>query len=81
MWHKEHILSIHRQYLYYGDKRIRLLMRELDIQSIIRKKRPFYGRKASGVFKNHLNREFQAEQQNQKFVRDITYVRIGEQFA
>lgn len=44
-------------------------------------KRPFYGRKASGVFKNHLNREFQAEQQNQKFVRDITYGRIGEQFA
>ena len=33
------------------------------------------------VFKNHLNREFQAEKQNQKFVTDITYVRIGEQFA
>lgn len=62
-------------------KRVRRLMRELGIQSIIRKKRPFYGRKTSVVFKNYLNREFQAEKQNQKFVTDITYVRIGEQFA
>ncbi|HFJ9273969.1 IS3-like element ISBth8 family transposase [Bacillus cereus] len=97
MWHKEHILSIHRQHPYYGykrmtralaregmvmnHKRVRRLMRELGIQSIIRKKRPFYERKTSVVFKNHLNREFQAEKQNQKFVTDITYVRIGEQFA
>lgn len=97
MWHKEHILSIHRQLPYYGfkrmtrtlaregmvmtHKRVRRLMRELGIQFIIRKKRPFYGRKTSVIFKNHLNREFQAEKQNQKFVTDITYVRIGEQFA
>ncbi len=97
MWHKEHILSIHRQHPYYGykrmtralaregmvmnHKRVRRLMRELDIQSIIRKKRPFYGRKTSVILKNHLNREFQAEKQNPKFVTDITYVRIGEQFA
>ena len=33
------------------------------------------------IFKNHLNREFQAEKQNQKFVTDITYVRIGERCA
>lgn len=62
-------------------KRVCRLMRELGVQSIIRKKRPFYGRKTSVVFKNHLNREFQAEKQNQKYVMDITYVRIGEQFA
>lgn len=53
MWHKEHILSIHRQHPYYGykrmtcalaregmvmnHKRVRRLMRELGIQSIIRK--------------------------------------------
>lgn len=42
-------------------KRVRRLLRELDIQSIIRKKRPFYGRKTSVIFKNHLNGEFQAE--------------------
>ncbi len=97
MWHKEHILSIHRQHPYYGykrmtralaregmvmnHKRVRRLMRELGIQSIIRKKRPFYGRKTSVIFNNHLNREFQADKQNQKYVTDITYVRIGDQFA
>ena len=53
MWHKEHISSIHRQHPYYGykrmtralaregmvmnHKRVRRLMRELGIQSIIRK--------------------------------------------
>ncbi|EJR41981.1 hypothetical protein ABE17_14040 [Bacillus mycoides] len=62
-------------------KRVCRLMRELGVQSIIRKKRPFYGRKTSVVFKNHLNREFQAEKQNQKYVMDITYVRNGEQFT
>ncbi|EJQ45385.1 hypothetical protein IEE_02266 [Bacillus cereus BAG5X1-1] len=55
-------------------KRVCRLMRELGVQSIIRKKRPFYGRKTSVVFKNHLNREFQAEKQNQKYVMDITMV-------
>lgn len=97
VWHKEHIVSIHHKHPYYGykrmtralaregivmnHKRVRRLMRELGIQSIIRKKRPFYGRKTSVVFKNHLNREFQAEKQGQKYVTDITYVRVGEQFV
>ncbi len=66
--------ALAREGMAMTHKRVRRLMRERDIQSI-------NGRKASGVFKNHLNREFQAEQQNQKFVTDITYVRIGEQFA
>ncbi|MCI4056728.1 IS3-like element ISBth8 family transposase, partial [Bacillus cereus] len=73
--------ALAREGMVMNHKRVRRLMRELGIQSIIRKKRPFYGRKTSVVFKNHLNREFQAEKQNQKFVTDITYVRIGEQFA
>ncbi|SIR17617.1 hypothetical protein SAMN05421578_10846 [Paenibacillus macquariensis] len=36
-------------------------MRELDIQSVIRKKRPFAERKPSVLFPNVLNREFTAE--------------------
>lgn len=62
-------------------KRVRRLMRELCIQSIIRKKRSFYEKKTSVIFKDHLNQEFQAEKQNQKYVTDITYVRIGNQFT
>lgn len=96
-WIKEHILAIHKIHPYYGykrmtralfregivvnHKRVRRLMRELGVTSVIRKKRPFYGRRGSVVFKNVLNREFYAESMFQKLVTDITYVRIGDTFA
>jgi len=67
---KEHILAIHRIRPYFGYKRmrtalrkkgfqvnhkkVRRLMRELGIRSVIRKKRPFAGRKPSVVFPNVL---------------------------
>lgn len=56
-------------------------MRELHIHSVIRKKRPFAGRKPSVLFRNVLNREFSASTPLQKLVTDITYVRIGNEFA
>lgn len=56
-------------------------MRELQIRSVIRKKRPFCGRKPSVLFPNVLNREFSATAPVQKLVTDITYVRIGHEFA
>lgn len=74
---KEHILAIHKIHPYFGykrmtralfregivvnHKRVRRLMRELDIQSVIRKKRPYYGRRGSIMFPNLLNREFYAQ--------------------
>ncbi|WP_431191602.1 IS3 family transposase [Peribacillus frigoritolerans] len=97
LWIKEHILAIHKLHPYYGykrmtgalsrerivvnHKRVRRLMRELGVQSVIRKKRPFYGRRGSVVFHNVLNREFYAEMRFHKLVTDITYVRIGDTFA
>jgi putative transposase len=94
---KEHILAIHKLHPYFGykrmtralsregmvvnHKRIRRLMRELGIKSVIRKKRPFYGRRGSIIFPNILNREFHAENRFEKLVTDITYVRIGDGFA
>jgi putative transposase len=93
---KEHILAIHRLHPYYGyirmrtalqregllinQKKVRRLMRELEIRSVIRKKRPFAGRKPSVIFENVLAREFTAEQPAQKLVTDITYVRVGDDF-
>ncbi|MDQ0197656.1 transposase InsO family protein [Neobacillus ginsengisoli] len=62
-------------------KRVRRLMRELGIKSVIRKKRPFYGRRGSVVFPNVLNRECYAENRFEKLVTDITYVRVGDNFA
>jgi putative transposase len=94
---KEHIIAIHRIRPYFGYKRmrtalhkegfqvnhkkVRRLMRELGIRSVIRKKRPFAGRKPSVVFPNVLNREFTAEAILRKFVTDVTYVRIGHDFV
>lgn len=93
---KEHMLAIHHLHPYYGYKRmrtalqregllvnqkkVRRLMRELEIRSVIRKKRPFAGRKPSVIFENVLAREFSAEQPNKKLVTDITYVRVGDDF-
>jgi transposase InsO family protein len=90
---KEHILAIHHLRPHYGyyrmrttlrkegiginHKKVRRLMRELGIRSVIRKKRPFAGRKPSVIFPNVLNREFTAEVAMKKLVTDITYVRIG----
>ncbi len=94
---KEHILAIHRLRPYYGyfrmrtalrregivvnHKKVRRLMRELGIRSVIRKKRPFMGRKPSIVFSNILARNFYAEAPRQKLATDITYVRIGDHFV
>jgi len=93
---KEHILAIHRLRPYFGyirmctalrregllvnRKKVRRLMRELGIRSVIRKKRPNAGRKPSVVFDNVLNRDFQASEPFTKLVTDITYVRIGHDF-
>ncbi|WP_085979470.1 IS3 family transposase [Paenibacillus curdlanolyticus] len=93
---KEHILAIHRIRPHYGyfrmrtalrkegltvnHKKVRRLMRELGIQSVIRKKRPFAGRKPSVLFPNVLNREFTATAAKLKLVTDITYVRVGHEF-
>jgi transposase InsO family protein len=91
------MLAIHQTHPYFGykrmtralfregmvvnHKRVRRLMRELDIKSIIRKKRSNYGRRGSIVFPNLLNRKFHAEKPFQKLVTDITYVRVGETFV
>lgn len=93
---KDHILAIHRLRPYFGyyrmrtalrkegllvnHKKVRRLMRELGIRSVIRKKRPFTGYKPSVIFHNVLNRKFAAEAVMEKYVTDITYVRTGNDF-
>jgi len=93
---KEHILAIHRIHPYFGylrmtialrreglhvnHKRVYRLIKELRIRSVIRKKRRFFGKQASVIHPNSLERKFQAEAPLQKLVTDITYLRAGEQF-
>lgn len=83
-----HILSIHSIRPYYGyrrmtialkreglevnHKRIYRLMRILGIQSIIRKKRRYFGKSGSVVFPDLLGRKFSALLPGRKLVTDIT---------
>lgn len=94
---KAHLLHFHRLHPYFGaprlqialcregllvnHKKVRRLMRELSIRSVIRRKRPFVGRKPSVCFANVLNRNFTSEAPGQKLVTDVTYVRIGNTFV
>lgn len=59
-------------------KRIQRLMKLKGIQSVIRKKRKKYERSApQQVAENVLNRKFQAEAPNKKWVTDVTEFKYG----
>ncbi|MGG3886760.1 IS3 family transposase [Brevibacillus panacihumi] len=73
---KEHILAIHRirpyydirmrtalrkKGLYVNSKKVRNLIHEPGIRSVIRKKRSFDGRTPFVLFDNVLNRQFMAD--------------------
>lgn len=93
---KEHIMAIHRSRPFYGypritialkregfwinHKRVYRLMKEMNIQSIIRKKRRYFGRQAPVVLPNRLNREFQTNRPIHLYVTDITYIACGQRF-
>jgi putative transposase len=92
-----HIMAIHRLHPYYGylrmtvalrreglcanHKRVYRLMKKLGIRSVIRKKRRFFGKQASVVNPNRLERQFYAEAPLRKLVTDITYIRVGARFV
>jgi putative transposase len=73
--------ALRKEGLIVNHKKVRRLMREMGIQSVIRKKRLFAGRKPSVVFDNVLNRCFTAQSAMEKYVTDITYIRTGFDFV
>lgn len=93
---ESHIMAIHFTYPFYGyprmevalkeegfhinHKKVYRLMKELNIQAEIRKKRPFFGKKPSVIYSNLLNRNFKALKPDQKYVTDITYIQVGDSF-
>lgn len=93
---KERIMEIHHQYPFFGYPRIQIalqkagflvnhkrvyrLMKALQIQSIIRKKRRFFGKTASVVHPNRLERQFQTEKPNCQYATDITYLPVHGRF-
>ena len=87
---ERHILAIHSIRPYYGyrrmvvalrregfaanHKRIYRLMKKLSIQSIIRKKRRYFGKSGSIVFPDLLQRNFSSPVARSKLATDITYL-------
>jgi putative transposase len=61
-----------------NDKRVLRLMRVKGIQSVIRRKKKKYPRSTpQHVAENLLNRQFQAERPNEKWVTDVTEFKYG----
>ena len=56
------------------------LLKGMGIKSIIRKKRRYFGRKASKVYPNLVNREFKQRKENEVLVTDITYIPFQNRF-
>ncbi|WP_445323511.1 IS3 family transposase [Paenibacillus sp. FSL R7-0179] len=93
---KEHMVAIHLAHPYFGyprmqaalreagylvnHKKVWRLMKELSIQSVIRKKRSRAGSAPSVVYPNRLKRKFHATAPQQKLVTDITYISDGTRF-
>lgn len=93
---REHMMGIHFLHPEYGyprmtfllkendylinHKKVYRLMKEMDIQSQIRKKRKRHGHTPSVINPNRLKRKFRASGPNQKMVTDITFVSDGKQF-
>ncbi len=92
----EHIKAIHSLRPFYGyrrmvvalrregfavnHKRIYRLMRKLGIQSVIRKKRRYFGKSGSVVFPDLFGRDFIALFPGKKLATDITYLPTSEGF-
>lgn len=65
-------VALHREGFAVNHKRVYRLMRKLGIQSVIRKKRCYFGKSGSTVYPNLLGRNFKAQRPNQKLATDIT---------
>ncbi|AYB37422.1 IS3 family transposase [Brevibacillus laterosporus] len=93
---KEHLIAIHQAHPYFGyprmqialrkkgwkvnHKRVYRLMKELNLQSIIRKKRRYFGKTVSVITPNLLNRKFKTDKPNHLYVTDITFVSFQSRF-
>ncbi|MFD3447572.1 IS3 family transposase [Microbacteriaceae bacterium 4G12] len=67
-------VALQEEGYFVNHKKVYRLMSELNIQSIIRKKRRFFKGHHSNTFPNVLNRKFKNRQQNEALVTDITYL-------
>lgn len=72
--------ALRREGFAINHKRVHRLMRILGLQSIIRKKRRYFGKSGSIVFPNLLGRDFNAFFPGGKLATDITYLPTTDGF-
>lgn len=93
---EQHIVAIHSVRPFYGyrrmtealrregfaanHKRVYRLMRKLGMQSVIRKKRRYFGKSGSITFPDLLARDFKAPLPGRKLATDITYLPTTDGF-
>ncbi|MGN4427246.1 DDE-type integrase/transposase/recombinase [Bacillus cereus group sp. MYBK30-1] len=73
-------ITLRERGFFVKHKKVYHLMCELQIQSIIRKKRRFFKGQYSRTYPNVLKRKFQNIQPNEVLVTDITYIRWKDGF-
>lgn len=73
-------IALRERGFFVNHKKVYRLMCELQIQSIIRKKRRFFKGQYSRTYPNVLERKFQNRQPNEVLVTDITYIRLKDGF-
>ena len=73
-------LNLRRRYgLHCNKKRVYRVMRAIGLQSVIRRKRPAYARSTPEITaENLLNRDFNAENLNEKWLTDVTEFKCGD---
>lgn len=63
----------------YNRKRVRRLMIQMGLKSYIRRSNGYCTRTSyKNIEENHLNREFEADKPNEKWVTDITHLHYGD---
>nr|WP_243652975.1 IS3 family transposase [Tumebacillus sp. BK434] len=68
-----------RHGIIVNHKRVYRLMKELNVQAKIRRKKRFFGKVEHEVAPNHLKRQFEALMPNQKWATDVTYLQFNNQ--
>lgn len=73
-------LKMQRLLIYRNPKTVLRVMQKCNLLSLVRRKRFHYCSQHLNRYPNLLNREFNAERPNQKWVTDISYIKTAQGF-
>ena len=71
-------LWLERNGIHHNPKTVLRIMQKYNLLSVIRRKKYHYYSQALHKYPNLLNRDFNAERPNQKWVTDISYIHTGQ---